>query len=62
MTDPGSLVAFKRRLDAFLATVVPDRPMLPQHHQCSAGNDLISQLNQKRIDSSCVDYSVLNIM
>ena len=47
----GSLAAFKRRLDAFLATV-PDKPMLPQHHQCSAGNDLISQLNEMRIDSS----------
>ena len=46
----GLLTTFKGRLDTFLATV-PDKPMTPQYYQCSAGNGLIDQLAQMRVES-----------
>lgn len=47
----GSLEAFKRQLDGFLATV-PDRPMLPHYYQGATSNSIIDQLAYGRLNAA----------
>jgi hypothetical protein len=47
----GSLLGFKRKLDEFLKTV-PDKPFLPHYYQRAAGNSLVQQLAQQRVEGS----------